>query len=116
MVKTADYPRSRALPGRRVAWLHIPKSGTSLAVTLAHYLNPSLPANTSLLACCTRTPRLMQEVGFAQTYALPWRQNAIWEKRGNWGGHDAVRDAVSAAPCVLAAYLRRVLPRDASAL
>ena len=52
------------------------------------------PANTSLLACCTHTPRLMQEAGFAQAYALPWRQRAIWEKRGNWGAHDAVGGAV----------------------
>lgn len=30
---------------RRVAWLHVPKTGTSFATTLMHYANSSLPAD-----------------------------------------------------------------------
>jgi len=91
-VNVQEFPTSKQNGDRRAAWLHIPKCGSSLAVSLGHYLNPELPSNASIEGeLLAQYPDDAQEVAFCRKYPLPWGQEAIWEKNGNWGNHFAIR-------------------------
>ena len=90
-VDVQELPTSEQNENRRVAWLHIPKCGSSLAVPLGHYLNPELLSNASIEGeLLAQYPDEAQEVAFCRKYPLPWGQEAIWEKNGNWGNHFAI--------------------------
>jgi len=87
-VDVAELPSSKQEGSRRVAWMHFPKCGSSLAVTLARYLNSKLPEDASLEdEMLQQYVNDVQEVAFARVYPMPWGQDAIWEKDGNWGNH-----------------------------
>lgn len=78
--------------GHLVAWVHIPKCGTSFGTTLAHYANSSLPEDAQLMP---NTEDVELEGGpekaFIRTWPVKeWFSDLLWEKEGNWGDHTAL--------------------------
>lgn len=66
----------------RVAWLHIPKTGTSFGVTLAHYANASLPEDATRTGLISMDRMLMPvpaEILDTFFRKLLW-QNSAWAK------------------------------------
>ena len=87
---------------RRVAWLHIPKAGTSFATTLVHYANASLPPNASILLEGDDAPQFKDLLDplprrFFDVFPIrEWFRGVFWEKRGGeavrMSGHDAMNE------------------------
>ena len=74
----------------RIAWLHIPKCGTSFGNTLVHFANQSLPQRASVGT---------DETGFMHVFnATTWFSHAgkpvFWMKDGNFGNHLPITDDV----------------------
>jgi len=87
---------------RRVAFFHIPKTGTSLGTVIAHYVNPSLPDEAAVPDCtretCSHVPsNSMGQLEFQYRYPIKkWFKDCLWEKAGDgpdsidWFNHNKV--------------------------
>lgn len=85
--------QSPAANDRRVAWLHIPKTGTSFGTTLAHYMNASLPTNAVIEE--QENGEVSPEKVFIMKYpASVWFQGLLWKKSNHWGDHAKVSQGV----------------------
>mmetsp|Transcript_5156 Transcript_5156/g.7261 ORF Transcript_5156/g.7261 Transcript_5156/m.7261 type:complete len:307 (-) Transcript_5156:693-1613(-) len=74
------------LPKQKIAWVHIPKCGTSFGNVLVHYANPSLPRNASVGD---------NEREFQRKYSFEiWFKGTFWEKDQNFGNHFTISDQV----------------------
>lgn len=84
---------SSSLPKTAVAWVHLPKTGTTLGTILAHYANPSMPTHAFIDLNHSRTVQPELEFlnkwrGYLSEPGLLWAQS-----NGNWGGHNALSEA-----------------------
>jgi hypothetical protein len=74
----------------RVAWLHIPKCGTSFGTTLVHYANASLPASFELPAPASELNSIYK--------VDVWFPHVFWLKgdasQGNIGNHMSITSTV----------------------
>jgi len=89
---------------RRVAWVHIPKTGTSLGTMIAHYANPSLPTSAAIPDCqhevCTHvSEKNLGQIEFQYRYPTQrWFKDCFWMKGGNgpdrtdWMSHKPITD------------------------
>eukprot|EP00927_Polykrikos_kofoidii_P042500 TRINITY_DN3649_c0_g1_i1.p1 TRINITY_DN3649_c0_g1~~TRINITY_DN3649_c0_g1_i1.p1 ORF type:complete len:327 (+),score=39.81 TRINITY_DN3649_c0_g1_i1:88-1068(+) len=74
---------------RRIAWLHAPKTGSSLGNLIAHYLRPDLPEDAIVPDCneevCEHVDEpFMNDIEFQYRYpAKTWFRNCLWCKGGN---------------------------------
>lgn len=92
---STDVPGSKAAQGtNRVAWVHVPKAGTSFGTTLAHYANSSLPADALLESCNAIRDNLEDcrnnalGLAFTTLYSVDtYFKDLLWMKHGNWGAH-----------------------------
>uniref|UniRef100_A0A7S0A8L4 Uncharacterized protein n=1 Tax=Pyrodinium bahamense TaxID=73915 RepID=A0A7S0A8L4_9DINO len=77
----------------RVAWLHIPKCGTSFGTSLFHCANVSLPEEAHIPAQGTVEGYLVPS--FLTQYPLDlWFQGRFWTKGGNVGSHTEIKEDV----------------------
>eukprot|EP00927_Polykrikos_kofoidii_P019149 TRINITY_DN1891_c0_g1_i6.p1 TRINITY_DN1891_c0_g1~~TRINITY_DN1891_c0_g1_i6.p1 ORF type:complete len:361 (+),score=39.82 TRINITY_DN1891_c0_g1_i6:74-1084(+) len=87
---------------RRIAFFHIPKTGTSLGTVIAHYVNPSIPDDAVVPDCtketCSHVPAdSMGQLEFQYRYPIKtWFKDCLWEKAGDgpdgtdWFNHNKV--------------------------
>eukprot|EP00927_Polykrikos_kofoidii_P031563 TRINITY_DN2711_c0_g1_i1.p1 TRINITY_DN2711_c0_g1~~TRINITY_DN2711_c0_g1_i1.p1 ORF type:complete len:329 (-),score=31.62 TRINITY_DN2711_c0_g1_i1:23-1009(-) len=87
---------------RRLAWLHIPKTGTSFGTSIAHYLHPGFPPDVVVPDCarelCTHVDRqALGHIEFQHRYPPDtWFPGCIWLKAGHgpnnmdWFAHHQV--------------------------
>jgi hypothetical protein len=69
---------------RKIAFFHIPKTGTSLGTLIAHYINSSLPANAVIPNCQYEVcPHVTQPSLGQLEFQTRWRAN-IWFKNCFW--------------------------------
>ena len=97
----------------RIAWLHIPKCGSSFGTTLLHTANSSLPPAAKMPSCTHNGILLVPELPsalqsqrgrkcllsqpeftfFSRFPVDDWFKCIFWEKsRGNFGGHEPIDD------------------------
>ena len=67
----ADRHRSK----RALAWLHIPKAGSSLGTTLVHQANSSLPPNAQMPSCAHGGTLLKPEMPRSHLHCPGWPQS-----------------------------------------
>ena len=85
----------RPTADRRVAWVHIPKCGTSFGTTLVHYANASLPEDFAIPTPGSALPRTfpVNVLGFNA-----WFQGVFWLKGRsedhNIANHNVISEAV----------------------
>jgi len=89
---------------RRVAFFHIPKTGTSLGNMIAHYVNTSLPAEAVIPNCAKEACSHVESNGQGQLefqYRYPsevWFNNCLWIKDGrgpdrkDWFSHKELEE------------------------
>lgn len=89
---------------RRVAFFHIPKTGTSLGTLIAHYTNPSLPESAAIPNCqtevCTHVSQAcLGQLEFQFRYPTQkWFKDCLWLKPGHgpdgtdWMSHSPITD------------------------
>ena len=85
-----DFPRATSpatllVEPRRIAWVHIPKCGTSFGNTLVHWANLSLPADATV---GTDAREFM--TGYAPRRWFFDQGNIFWMKDGNFGNHNSI--------------------------
>jgi len=79
-------------PCDRIAWLHIPKCGTSFGTSLFHCANASLPEGAHIPVEGTVKRSLVPL--FLREYPLStWFRGRFWEKGGNVGEHTEITDS-----------------------
>lgn len=83
-----DGRRFRA--ANRVAWIHVPKCGTSFANTLIHYANSSIPKDDYISTAYPDADKFL-----AARYPIDrWFRNVLWTRGdGAWGLHISLSDA-----------------------
>lgn len=81
--------RSEWKDQRRIAWLHVPKAGSSFGTALAHLANESLPQDARIEPCEEEMgDHCLEERHFLSMYPMDtWFKGVFWEKSGNFGGH-----------------------------
>ena len=91
---------------RRIAFFHIPKTGTSLGTVIAHYVNSSLPDDAAVPNCEVEKCSHVSESGWGQIefqFRYPrekWFKDCLWEKPGHgphgvdWFAHSKVLSSV----------------------
>eukprot|EP00927_Polykrikos_kofoidii_P042501 TRINITY_DN364_c0_g1_i1.p1 TRINITY_DN364_c0_g1~~TRINITY_DN364_c0_g1_i1.p1 ORF type:complete len:320 (-),score=29.49 TRINITY_DN364_c0_g1_i1:142-1101(-) len=84
---------------RRIAWLHIPKTGSSLGNLISRYLRPDLPADAVVPLCEIETCEHIDKpnennIEFQYRYEYnTWFRDCVWLKSGtgpdntDWFGH-----------------------------
>eukprot|EP00927_Polykrikos_kofoidii_P013073 TRINITY_DN1568_c0_g1_i1.p1 TRINITY_DN1568_c0_g1~~TRINITY_DN1568_c0_g1_i1.p1 ORF type:complete len:352 (-),score=40.85 TRINITY_DN1568_c0_g1_i1:217-1206(-) len=91
---------------KRIAFFHIPKTGTSFGSVIAHYVNSSLPDDAAVPDCEHVTCTHVSDGGWGQIefqYRYPtdtWFKDCMWEKPGHgpnnvdWFAHSRVTTRV----------------------
>eukprot|EP00927_Polykrikos_kofoidii_P085674 TRINITY_DN9380_c0_g2_i1.p1 TRINITY_DN9380_c0_g2~~TRINITY_DN9380_c0_g2_i1.p1 ORF type:complete len:365 (+),score=36.72 TRINITY_DN9380_c0_g2_i1:71-1096(+) len=89
---------------KKIAFFHVPKTGTSLGNMIVHYVNISLPTDAYIPDCreeeCPHAAKQGEgHIEFQHRYNLDyWFKGCFWEKEGNgprgtdWFGHNRITD------------------------
>eukprot|EP00931_Biecheleriopsis_adriatica_P007651 TRINITY_DN108921_c0_g1_i1.p1 TRINITY_DN108921_c0_g1~~TRINITY_DN108921_c0_g1_i1.p1 ORF type:complete len:317 (-),score=55.06 TRINITY_DN108921_c0_g1_i1:254-1204(-) len=85
---------------RKVAWLHIPRAGTSFGLTLAHYVSPSLPQHASFddwkdrKEVVKKFKKRPEDDRLGLKFAEAWKHKLDFDKmfwKGmKWSAHDKI--------------------------
>lgn len=74
----------------KVAWVHIPKCGTTFGTTLVHYANSTLPKKAAMELDTKSTPP--GEIFSAKYPPDYWFRGLMWNKRYSFADHTEITD------------------------
>jgi len=85
----AGVPNQSSHSTNRVAWVHIPKCGSSFGTTVAHFANSSLPA-TAVYGSTDRNLTHDEELkfDFSGSFIGEWPEEQYFQGGLLWGGHE----------------------------